>query len=72
MEETYNKIANKIGLTCEGCEDNCCVSYFQHHTHIEWAYLFKGLSSISEAKQKEILIRSKQYLKLVEKKIKGK
>ena len=69
MESTYNDIANKIGLSCDGCENNCCTTYFQHHTHIEWAYLYKGLKSLSDNKQKEIFMRAKEYVKLAEKKL---
>jgi len=29
MEETYNRTAGKIGLSCHGCPDNCCTSHFE-------------------------------------------
>ena len=32
MEESYNACAHQAGLTCENCPDNCCVSFFRHHT----------------------------------------
>ncbi len=56
MQDTYQKAAAEIGLDCHGCEQNCCYSYFQHHTHIEWAYLHKGLRSVG-AKQKNIFLK---------------
>jgi len=34
-------------LSCQGCPDNCCDSYFLHHTAIEWAYLWHGLAALS-------------------------
>lgn len=62
MDNSYSNLAKKIGLSCDGCENNCCVSYFQHHTHIEWAYLYKGLETLSEDKKQEVLARAKKYI----------
>jgi hypothetical protein len=46
MAADYDRAAAKIGLTCRGCPDNCCDSYFHHHTAIEWAYLWRGLRTL--------------------------
>jgi len=46
MEVDYDRTAAKIGLTCQGCSDNCCDSYFLHYTYIEWAYLWRGLRTL--------------------------
>jgi hypothetical protein len=62
MEEEYDHVAGKIGLSCHGCPDNCCNSYFQHHTHIEWAYLWKGMESHSDEKQRELLYKAGEYI----------
>ena len=45
MESGYDQTATKTGLSCQGCPDNCCDSYFLHHTYIEWAYLWRGLAT---------------------------
>ncbi len=45
MAAEYDIVAQQIPLTCEGCPDNCCDSYFQHYTYVEWAYLWEGLPS---------------------------
>lgn len=63
MEEAYNRTADKIGLSCQGCPDNCCTSYFQHHTYIEWAYLWKGIRSCPDEKQREFKKRAGQYVR---------
>ena len=63
MEEAYNRVADKIGLSCRECPDNCCTSYFQHHTYIEWAYLWEGTRSQPDEKQREIINRAEQYVK---------
>ena len=44
MADAYADAAGRIGLSCAGCADNCCHSYFQHHTYVEWAYLWQGLT----------------------------
>ena len=62
MEDAYNQVAARIGLSCQGCPDNCCDSYFQHHTHIEWAYLWDGMRSCSAEKQQEYINRAREYV----------
>jgi len=63
MENAYDQVAERIGLSCQGCPDNCCNSYFQHHTHIEWAYLWDGMRSCSAEKQQEFVNRAREYAK---------
>ncbi len=61
MEEVYHRTASKIGLSCKGCTNNCCSTYFQHHTHIEWAYLWKGLRELPQEKRKYFVDRARKY-----------
>ena len=63
MEEAYNRTSGIIGLSCQGCPDNCCTSYFQHHTYIEWAYLWKGKKSCPDDKQQEYVNKAREYVK---------
>jgi Fe-S-cluster containining protein len=63
MEETYNRAAAKIGLSCQGCPDNCCTSHFQHHTYIEWAYLWKGIGSRPDEEKREFMNRAAEYVR---------
>jgi hypothetical protein len=58
MEKKYDDLASRIGLSCAQCADNCCVSYFQHHTYIEWAYLWKGLNTLDPDQKQVILERA--------------
>lgn len=60
MEAAYAETATAAGLTCKDCEDNCCRTHFRHHTHVEWAYLWKGLLSLPEAKRAEYLRRARE------------
>lgn len=63
MAAVYAETSAKIGLSCEDCEENCCTSYFQHHTYVEWAYLWQGLNKLSEAKRNEYISRSEDYVR---------
>ncbi len=63
MEEAYDKVARALDFGCTGCPDNCCDSYFQHHTYAEWLYLHHGLRQLAVAKQQEITERATEYLR---------
>jgi len=62
IEEVYNRAAGKIGLSCRGCPDNCCATYFQHHTYIEWAYLWEAIRCCADEKQLEFMNRAWDYV----------
>jgi len=58
MEEAYGQVAEKLSFSCKGCPDNCCDSYFQHHTYLEWAYLWQGVEQLGEEKREEIVAKA--------------
>ncbi|SKA83156.1 hypothetical protein [Desulfobaculum bizertense] len=62
MQKEYDQTVEGTGFTCADCPQNCCTSYFQHHTYVEWAYLWKGMKSLPEAKQKLYLERAQAYV----------
>lgn len=57
MEARYATVAAEIGLSCAGCPDNCCDSYFLHYTYAEWAYLWEGLRALDA----DVLTRVRQH-----------
>lgn len=61
LGKLYDETASKIRFSCNGCSDNCCDSYFQHHTYLEWAYLHIGFNELTEEKQLVLIQRSKEY-----------
>ena len=65
MEAAYNASAGAAGLSCTGCETNCCVSYFQHHTYVEWIYLHKGIRLLAPVAREALLSRARAYLERV-------
>lgn len=62
MEEEYEQVAAQLHFSCDGCPDNCCDSWFQHHTFVEWGYLWLGFCGLSQARREEILRRSRLYV----------
>lgn len=62
MVQLYDTVAAKIGLTCIGCPDNCCDSYFLHYTYAEWAYLWEGLRALDDDARDGIVHRAEKYV----------
>jgi len=63
MATAYAKAA-PAGFTCEGCVQNCCTSYFQHHTYVEWLYLWEGLRELPEDTREAYLARARENVRL--------
>jgi len=63
MQKQYVQYAGAVGLSCTGCSQNCCTSFFQHHTHVEWAYLLRGLSECDETTRSRYVARAHQYVR---------
>ena len=61
MDAAYVAAAGVAGLSCAGCAENCCTSYFQHHTHVEWLYLLAGIQELPEARRAGYLARARTY-----------
>ncbi|KPK27624.1 MAG: hypothetical protein AMJ61_05095 [Desulfobacterales bacterium SG8_35_2] len=62
MEAAYNQTAELLDFSCSGCPDNCCDSYFLHHTYTEWAYLWLGLRSLEESQLQNIIEKAAKYV----------
>ncbi|MDZ7762016.1 MAG: hypothetical protein U5L00_17410 [Desulfovermiculus sp.] len=60
MESRYDEVASRLGLTCTQCTDNCCRSYFQHHTYIEWAYVWQGMNSLQPEHRQAVMDRAQE------------
>jgi len=63
LERAYDAVAHQLHFSCVGCPDNCCDSYFLHHTYAEWAYLWLSFKELDPAKQKKLLQKSEDYIK---------
>lgn len=61
MEADYNTVARALDFSCKDCPDNCCDSYFLHHTYAEWAYLWRGLRLMSLENQEKVRCWAEKY-----------
>jgi len=57
MDQKYEKAAAHYGFQCRGCEDNCCLTRFHHHTFLEFFFIRDGFRLLDPSAQ--IAIRSK-------------
>ena len=62
MEEEYERVASTLSFSCADCPDNCCDSYFLHHTLLEWAYLWEGMRALGEEKRQQVISRAADHV----------
>ena len=62
MEDAYDRNAKQLDFSCIGCPDNCCDSFFLHHTYTEWAYLWHGLNKLEKKLLKSITEKASDYV----------
>lgn len=62
MQSDYDRVAQSADFNCFGCTKNCCTSYFQHHTYVEWAYMWKGIEALPIKKKEAYLQRAADYV----------
>ena len=61
VDKAYAEIAENLGFTCEGCEDNCCQNVFLHFTVVENFYLIDGFRRLDREIREEIFKKAEQY-----------
>lgn len=66
LQQEYEKVAGELNFSCSGCPDNCCDSYFLHHTYAEWAHLWLGVRQLEPGRQKALIARATSYLEQCE------
>jgi hypothetical protein len=62
LQDEYERVAKDLDFSCRGCPDNCCDSYFLHHTYAEWAYLWLGFRQLDAARQEALTARCRSWL----------
>ncbi len=62
MDKAYEEAASHYGFKCRGCEDNCCRSFFYHHTFIEKDFLLSRAGLLSRDWKKSLKERAELYL----------
>ena len=62
LQQEYERRAGELQFSCNGCPDNCCDSYFLHHTYAEWAYLWEGVRGLEPEEQDALIKRAEAYI----------
>ena len=53
MDLKYSEAAAYYEFNCTGCEDNCCLTRFYHHTVLEYLCILEGFHILDPEKQTE-------------------
>ncbi|MBU1568630.1 MAG: hypothetical protein KJ630_23755 [Proteobacteria bacterium] len=67
LQDEYQRVAQALCFSCNECPDNCCDSYFLHHTYAEWAFLWIGFRQLDAGWRSTLLKRSREWLEQCEK-----
>jgi len=59
IDEQYRRTADYYGFNCRGCDDNCCMTLFFHHTYLEFFYLMEGLYALPTDIREALFERAK-------------
>ncbi len=54
MDRAYQTVADHYHFSCSGCDDNCCLTRFYHHTFLEYFYLLEGCRTLGRENKTEI------------------
>jgi len=54
MDQKYNHAAVHYGFQCNGCEDNCCLTRFYHHTYLEYLFIREGFDKVEPSERHAI------------------
>ena len=59
MDAAYEKASSDTGFVCTGCEDNCCMTWFHHHTVAEVLALYDGFCSLPENARSQVIQKAR-------------
>lgn len=62
MDQEYHRTAEKYGFECRGCENNCCLTRFYHHTVLEYAFLMEGFHALDLNHKEKIRGRARDVI----------
>ena len=60
MDREYTRATEHYQFQCDGCMDNCCLTRFYHHTHLEFYYLRMAFKNLESRKKNEILLKAEK------------
>ena len=68
MDKAFDKAASHYGFQCNGCEDNCCKSFFYHHTFIEKDFLLSKANGFTAEQRIELKKTAELYIETLSEK----
>ena len=60
MDRAYAAASDVGSFACSGCEENCCLSLFYHHTLLELLYLKEGLKALDQETLATVTFRAQE------------
>ena len=65
MDRQYTEAAKHYGFFCEGCEDNCCLTRFHHHTFLEYLCISEGYNALASETREEVREKAEKVCEAV-------
>ena len=62
MDKVYSEVSQAHGFFCQGCEENCCNTWFFHHTFLEYLCIMEGCHSLDKKEYQNALQRAKKII----------
>jgi len=59
MDAAYQKTATHYNFQCSGCDNNCCMTHFFHHTHLEYFYILLGIEELASIHKKNLFKKAR-------------
>lgn len=65
MDARYTAAAESHAFECRGCDHNCCLTRFYHHTLVEVTALFSGFLKLPEDQRRIVTRRARDYCQIL-------
>jgi Fe-S-cluster containining protein len=66
MDRKYGIAAQSYGFQCRGCQDNCCLTRFYHHTYLEYLLIHRGFDNLDLPDQHAIRAKAEEVRRQTE------
>lgn len=66
MDQAFETASRHYDFQCNGCEENCCMTHFFHHTHLEHHYLMDGFRKLDHNLRQTVLEKAADVVQQAE------
>jgi len=60
IDHAYLTSSSYYNFHCKGCDENCCMTHFFHHTHMEYFYILEGISELDSTLSASIYKKARE------------